>query len=275
MTDAHERSVVVLKVGGALIDNLPATQALFTAVAELPSSIAVVIVHGGGSNLDALLSQLQLSNDKVDGLRISPDAHMPYVVGALAGTSNKQLCAAGYALGLSVVGLSLFDGDSVSCTELNPKLGAVGVPQPNSAAFLTTLLSRNYLPVMSSIGCDKQGRLYNVNADQAATAIAQLLSADLYLLSDVSGVLDADKLRVHSLSPLMASELVTNGTIAGGMRVKVTAAQLAANTLGRSVTIGSWAEPEALLAHIMSVRQPSIQFGTQVLPQEQRQQQEN
>jgi len=126
-------------------------------------------------------------------------------------------------------------------------LGAVGAVEPGDPTLLRTLAATHMLPIISSIGADNKGNLLNVNADQAATVIAQLLDAELLLLSDVPGVLDANKNLIEHLDTEQIETLITQNVIRDGMIVKVQAALTAANSLGRSVTIASWKDAEKLL----------------------------
>lgn len=249
---------VVIKVGGALIDDKVAASTLFQYIAELSQTRAVVMVHGGGPLVETLMRDLGLASHKLNGLRVTPDEHMPYICGALAGTANKKLCGVAISTGLNVVGLSLLDGGMLSCTETAPELGAVGTPLPGKPDLLETLLSKGYLPVISSIGSDENGRLLNVNADTAATLIAQLLNADLLLLSNVPGVLDGEKQRLSSLDDNQIDTLKRQDVIKDGMAVKVDAALEAAKTMAHPVTIASWAEDLSLIL--------SGQSGTRILP---------
>ena len=111
-----------------------------------------------------------------------------------------------------------------------------------------TLLAGGYLPVVSSIGVTDDGKLMNVNADQAATALAATLGADLILLSDVSGILDGKGQRIAEMTAGKAEQLIEQGIITDGMIVKVNAALDAARTLGRPVDIASWRHAEQLPA---------------------------
>jgi acetylglutamate kinase len=117
------------------------------------------------------------------------------------------------------------------------------------------------LPIISSIGADYNGNLLNVNADQAATVIAQLLDAQLLLLSDVPGVLDVNKNLIEQLDIEQIETLIAQKVIRDGMIVKVQAALKAANSLGRSVTIASWKDAEKLLGLL---QQRAI--GSKILP---------
>ena len=164
-------SPIVIKVGGALLDDTAAMTRLFLSVKDVQATRPVVVVHGGGPLVETLMASLGLQSTKIDGLRVTPDEHMPYICGALAGSANKQLCAAALASGLTPVGLSLLDGNMVVCEPLADQYGAVGVPSTADASFLKSVLAQSTLPVISSIGSSPQGRLLNVNADQATLVL--------------------------------------------------------------------------------------------------------
>ena len=173
---------------------------------------------------------------------------MPIISGALAGNVNKAIVAIAASLKLSAVGLSLVDGEMAKC-QLSPlALGHVGEPSPHSSVLLDTLLKANFLPIVSSIGALDNGELVNVNADDAAVAICQLLNAQLLLLTDVNGVKGADGEYLTSLDQQRAEQLISEGVIAGGMTAKVNAALLAANKLRRSIAVASWQSPEQIVA---------------------------
>ena len=149
--------------------------------------------------------------------------------------------------GLSAVGLSLADGFSCKVTQLDPELGAVGVCSANNPSLLNGLLAAGHLPVISSIGIGEDARLYNVNADQAAIAICELVDAELVFLSDVDGVWDAHKQVIPELNTQLADTLIAENIIQDGMAVKVKAALHAADTLGH-VMLASWKNPENLVS---------------------------
>ncbi|SPZ24331.1 Acetylglutamate kinase [Providencia rettgeri] len=181
---------LVIKLGGVLLDSVEALEKLFTAIQTYRQAHQreLVIVHGGGCLVDELMQKLQLPVVKKQGLRVTPADQIDIITGALAGTANKTLLAWATKYQLPAVGLSLGDGQSATVTQLNEELGHVGDAKPGDAKLLKLLLGAGYLPIISSIGITPEGELMNVNADQAATAIAQALNADLVLLSDVSGI---------------------------------------------------------------------------------------
>ena len=257
-------TLLVIKVGGAFLDDETISTPFFNALQNYQGELKLVLVHGGGTSVERLLDDLQLKSEKIDGLRITPDTQIDYVVGALAGTVNKHLCAMASAAGNKSVGLSLFDGNMTVTTQVSAELGNVGQVEPADNTLLETLLSGGFLPIINSIGATAQGRLMNVNADQAAVVIAKLLNARLALLSDVKGVLDDNKNLIEQLNSPQIKQLVDAGTIRDGMTVKVNAALEAANTIGQPVTIASWHDINGLLANQASSQSGC---GTMIQPE--------
>ena len=217
---------LIIKLGGVLLDSEEALERLFTALVNYRESHQrpLIIVHGGGCVVDELMKQLNLPVKKKNGLRVTPADQIDIITGALAGTANKTLLAWAKKHHIASVGLYLGDGDSVKVTQLDEELGHVGLAQPGSP------------------------KLMNVNADQAATALAATLGADLILLSDVSGILDGKGQRIAEMTAAKAEQLIDQGIITDGMIVKVNAALDAARTLGRPVDIASWRHAEQLPA---------------------------
>jgi len=249
MTQSLPQQPLLIKLGGAVLENDQALANLFSALTEYlrKQQRPLLLVHGGGVIVEDLLNKMNIVSKKKEGLRITPFDQIPYVVGALAGTSNKLLMAKALQAGLSAVGLSLADGFSCKVTQLDPELGAVGVCTANNPSLLNGLLAAGHLPVISSIGIGEDGRLYNVNADQAAIAICELVGAELVFLSDVDGVWDAQKQVIPELNGQLADTLIRDNVIQDGMAVKVKAALQAANQLGY-VMLASWKNPENLVS---------------------------
>ena len=239
---------LIIKLGGVLLDSEEALERLFSALVNYRESHQrqLVIVHGGGCVVDELMKGLNLPVKKKNGLRVTPADQIDIITGALAGTANKTLLAWAKKHQIAAVGLFLGDGDSVKVTQLDEELGHVGLAQPGSPKLINSLLENGYLPVVSSIGVTDEGQLMNVNADQAATAIAEALGADLVMLSDVSGILDGKGQLIAEVTQEMADELIAKGVITGGMEVKVKAALHAAASLGRPISVASWRYPELL-----------------------------
>ncbi len=240
---------LIIKLGGALLETEGALAAFIGGIRNFLQQTPrpLVLVHGGGCLVDDLLKSLGMTSTKKNGLRVTPFDQIPYVVGALAGTANKQMMAEAIAQRLNPVGLSLADGGLCTVEQLDPELGAVGDCKPNNPALLHALLAQSFLPVISSIGISPDGKLMNVNADQAAIALAELLDADLLMLSDVVGILDANKELIPELNTEKTAQLVADGVITDGMAVKVNAALKVSAAINKPIVVASWKDPELLI----------------------------
>lgn len=263
---------IVIKVGGAFLDDLTLAKPLMETISALKKSHQIVLVHGGGNAVEKLLAELGQTSEKLDGLRVTPTSQIDYVVGALAGTVNKKLCALAKQNDLQPTGLSLADGDIAECQQISAQLGCVGRVSKAGGNLINALLNKGYFPIISSIGSNVDseqigGQLLNVNADQAATAIAKALSCELFLLSDVPGVLDAQKNLIPSLDSDSLDKLIIQSVIRDGMLIKVRAALDAANEIGLPVTIASWRNPNHLFADMNTVTtSKNSMSGTKITP---------
>ena len=250
----------MIKIGGAILEKESALNALLKVISELEDQ-AVVLVHGGGCVVDDMLAQANFTTTKKDGLRVTPKEQMPLIGGALAGTVNKSIVATAVSMQIPAVGLALTDGDMVACQLSTQGLGQVGCPKAKSSKLIDMLLKAKFFPVISSIGSLANGDLVNVNADDAAVVICQLLNAELLLLTDVDGVRDAKGEYLNSLDSTQAQTLISDGTIDGGMTAKVNAALLAAKQLRRSIAVASWQSPENIVALLKGKN-----IGTRIQP---------
>lgn len=239
---------LIIKLGGVLLDSEEALGRLFEALVTYRQTHQrpLIIVHGGGCLVDELMKKLDLPVSKKNGLRVTPADQIDIITGALAGTANKTLLAWARKYDINAIGLSLGDGGIVNVAQFDPELGHVGQASPGNPALIKTLSESGYLPIISSIGITDDGLLMNVNADQAATALAATLGASLVLLSDVSGILDGQRQRIEEMTTEKAEQLIAQGVITDGMIVKVRAALDAAKTLNRPVDIASWRNAEQL-----------------------------
>jgi acetylglutamate kinase len=249
----------VIKLGGAVLNDMEAAAALIETF-KTRSNERFVLVHGGGSLVDSWLKDAGFVTSKHLGLRISPREQMPYIVGALAGCANKQLLGCAIKLGVSATGITLFEAGIVSGQKLKA-LGQVGTCEAGNSQLIESLLAANVLPIVSSIGFDSDGQWYNVNADEAAAAIAAMLGAELIFMTDVAAVLGANGEPLHQLNSDEISQLIAEGVINGGMQVKVETSLHAANQLRRSVYISSWKQPQNLVGLLNGEH-----FGTQIIP---------
>ncbi len=264
MTTLTSPTPIVIKVGGKFFEQLniadSGSQKLLSAIALLQKQDRmVVLVHGGGDQVQSLMKALNRPSLKHNGLRVTPPQDMPIVTGVLAGDLNKSLVAQMKALAIHAVGISLADGDIADCKQKDTVLGSVGTPIGGDINLLTTLLNAGIVPVIASIGADQHSNLFNVNADHAAIHVAKILNAELYFFSDVPGVLNAEKQLVPILDKMLAKQMIEADVITDGMVVKVQASQEAANRLGKQITIASWDNAKALLID-------EQKLGTAVLP---------
>lgn len=212
----------VIKLGGSLLEQTETLGALFQSLQQNDDDI--VLVHGGGALVQQWLATAGLQSEKVNGLRVSPEQHMPYIVGGLAGAANKTLMKQAIAAGLKPIGLTLYEA-GVHCVQQSAGLGQVGLCQvPNTEpvpGLLADLLMHGYLPIISSIGFGENGEWFNVNADDAAVAVAATYNADLLLITDVEAVLDGSGTPLSHLNSESIQQLTQAGVIKDGMEVKV------------------------------------------------------
>jgi acetylglutamate kinase len=258
---------IVVKIGGAIIDQTAALSKLCAVLAELHTALTairtgagVVIVHGGGLAIDAHLRTLGYEPHRVDGIRVTPPDQIDAVVEILAGRMNRSMVGKVNAALESVagtsraVGLCIGDGGlttarPVACGDIN--YGCVGEITGGDPSLVHTLLRAGFLPVISPIASNDVGGVcgaLNVNADDAAAAVAGIIEAEsLVLLSDVPGVLDSDGEPIETLDAGRIEQLIATRVISGGMIPKVRAALDTANRNGVATRIASWKQPAALL----------------------------
>jgi acetylglutamate kinase len=230
---------LVLKFGGELLEERPRMDAVVAAVAQIASTgIALVVVHGGGKEIDAALATAGILKRQVEGLRITDEATLDLVVSVLAGVVNTRFVAALSAAGTKAVGLTGADG-ACGLSEVAPPhrtvdgrgvdLGRVGLPTSKAdMRLLHTLLRDRFVPVVASIGVDSEGQLLNVNADTMAGHLAGGLRARrLVIAGSTPGVLDASGKTIPLLDPAAISQLVSGGTATAGMIAKLRACEQA------------------------------------------------
>lgn len=232
----------VIKLGGSLLDDAQRRgAALAKIVARWSAGEDIVLVHGGGKHIDAALAQAGIPKRTHAGLRITDDATLQIVVSVLGGTVNKMLVSELTKLGVRTAGISGCDGGTLNATQ-HPaidgvELGHVGKVTYASRSLISAMLSNGVLPVISSIAMGEDGRLFNVNADTAAAAIAVAVGAqELLFITDVPGFLDAEGNVVPRLHATDAQEFLHNVT--GGMKPKLQAALSALTSGVQEIVIG-------------------------------------
>ena len=221
-----EGRTVVVKYGGSALGAEAATDTTLQDVAALRMvGVRVVLVHGGGKHITALLDKLQVPTRFENGYRYTDQAVLETAEMALSAQVNKAIVSRLSQLEVSAVGLSGKDGGLLTAVEKDPALGRVGSITRVEPRILQTLLDGDFLPVVSPIAAGEDGGGFNCNADDAARAVAAALGADkLIFLTDTAGVLidsHNSKTAVPHMDVKRAEELIDTGLIAGGMVPKV------------------------------------------------------
>lgn len=255
------RGPVVVKLGGTGVESPSQTPELWRAVRRLAEAErlagrpGVILVHGGGKAADAHLAKLGHQTVRHEGLRVTPPELMRDLAGVLGGTINKSIVAALQGAGQRAVGLCPGEGGTATFRRVTPggaDIGLVGEITGGDPSLVCSLLEAGIVPVFSPIGVDAASRegagLLNVNADDVAAGIAGVCGARLLiLLTDVPGLLDAQRRLVHRATAGEIEVLIARGVISGGMVPKVRAALDAAVRRGVPTVIASWDDPAALL----------------------------
>ena len=247
-----QRSLFVVKLGGALLDDSAALSATIDSICALHTARpgSVIVVHGGGSSVDRHLAKLGMPTEKRDGIRLTPPDQMIEISAVLSGRVNATIVAELLARGSSAVGLSLADGfltSSITTTRYSFNPGRVGEVVSGDAKLVHTLLHAGFLPIISSVAVDAGGDLLNVNADDAAAAIARIVGATrLVFLTDVSGVLDQDGALISQITASEVATLIEQGVIYGGMIPKINNALATATETGICVVIAGWRDKNIL-----------------------------
>ncbi len=250
----YDGATVVIKLGGhAMGDDAAMEQFARDIVLMKQCNVHPVIVHGGGPMINEMLKRLDVKSEFVNGKRVTDAETMKVVEMVLSGSVNKRIVAAINKQGGKAVGLSGKDANLIVCEQANPDLGFVGEPVEVNPGVLHTFLSSAYIPVVAPIGVGRNGETFNINGDTAAGAVAGGMKADrLLLLTDVSGVKDADGDVVTELTAETVEKLTAEGVIAGGMIPKTETALKAIREGVRAVVILDGRAPHACLLELFT-----------------------
>ena len=263
----YTSKVIVIKYGGnAMINEALKQQVMEDLVLLHLVGVKVVLIHGGGPEITDMLKKIGKEAVFVDGLRVTDQETVEIVQMVLAGKINKTLVKLLDSMGGKAMGVSGIDGHMIQCQVKDPRLGFVGdVTQVNVQPVLD-LLEKDYIPVISTVGCDMEGHTYNINADTAAAHIAGALQAErLIAMTDITGIM-MDPKDPESLIPCIdiqdAKNLFASGVISGGMIPKV---QCCIDAIGhgvKKVTILDGRVPHAILMELLT----DEGAGTMVVP---------
>lgn len=215
------KSLTVVKFGGSLTKNPKAQSKFLKELAEISRRQNIILVHGGGPEINSLLEKFAIKSKFANGLRYTDNAALEVVEMALSGKVNRILVSGLLKNGANAVGISGKDANSVVCKQIK-SLGCVGEPVKVNKRLIEVLVKSGFLPVIASIGADKKSAAVNVNADTLATAIAIAFKADkLIFLTDVAGVLDKNKKTIKQIKVKDIDSLILDETITGGMIPKI------------------------------------------------------
>ena len=248
----YYNKIVVVKYGGnAMINDDLKQQVMEDVVLLTLIGAKVVLVHGGGPEITEMLGKIGKKSVFVDGLRVTDKETVEIAQMVLAGKVNKNLVNLIEMKGGKAMGISGIDGHLIEAEVKDERLGYVGRITKVNIDPITDLLEKGYIPVVSTVGCDMEGNVYNVNADTAAAQIAGVLGAECLLsMTDISGIM-RDCNDPTSLIPLIdiadAHKLMGEGVISGGMIPKVLCCIDAIEQGVKKVTIMDGRIPHAIL----------------------------
>jgi acetylglutamate kinase len=239
---------LLVKLGGTLLDAAGSRDSLARQIAAARSAgYEITVVHGGGKQMTRYLAERGIQSTFVGGLRVTTPETIDAVLKVFAGSVNHELVAAINRAGALAVGISGIDAFLAEAEQLDPALGAVGRVTKSNPALLHLLTANGYVPVVACVAGDRQGGIYNVNADQMAVACAAAIAADrLFFLTDVEGVRGPDGKVIPTLTPAGASRLIAEGVATGGMLAKLSAAVDGLEKGVGEVVIAPGAAPEVV-----------------------------
>ena len=253
----YNGKTVVVKYGGnAMVNDSLKEQVMEDIVLLWLIGVRIVLVHGGGPEITDLMGKLGKEPTFVDGLRVTDKETVDIVQMVLAGKVNKSLVNLLEMKGGRAIGLSGMDGRLIEAAVKDERLGYVGRITKIHIKPVTDLLEKGYIPVISTVGCDKQGNTYNINGDTAAAHIAGALNAErLIMMTDVPGVL-RDKDDRSTLIPEFtvdeARTLAEEGVISGGMIPKVDCCVEAIEKGVKHVVIMDGRVPHSILMELLT-----------------------
>ena len=239
---------LLVKLGGTLLDSADSRDRLSLQIADACSAgHEITVVHGGGKQMTRYLTDRGIESTFVGGLRVTTPETLDAVLKVFAGSVNHELVAAINRAGALAVGISGIDAFLVEAEQMDAALGAVGRVTRSNPALLHLLTANHYVPVVACVAGDRQGQVYNVNADQMAVACAAAFGAcQLIFLTDVEGVLDGAKQVRPLLTAADSRQLIDDGIATGGMQAKLNAALSALEAGVQQVRIAPGAAADVL-----------------------------
>jgi acetylglutamate kinase len=261
----YKDKIMVIKYGGnAMVDENLKRLVMEDVVMLSSLGMKVVLVHGGGPEISSMLKKINKQSEFVNGLRVTDGETMDIVTQVLAGKLNKSLVNQLNLAGGKAIGLSGVDAGMIEALPKDPKLGYVGTITEINTDIILDSLTLGYIPVISTIGFDQNGNLYNINADTAAARIAGALDAEKFIaMTDIKGVLK-DKNDPNSLMQTInvseIKQLAKQGIIDGGMLPKVACCEEAIRRGVNNVVIIDGRVPHSILIEVLTDEGVGTQF---------------
>lgn len=223
-TDFYQDKIIVIKYGGFALSNQKIVKSFAKNISLFNQlGLKVVIVHGGGPQIEKEMQKQKIKDQEYQGLRVTNKKILSIVKKIIGRELNPMIVknisqSGGKAKSINGITKKIIQAKKI----LNGKIGFVGTPSNLNKGYILELLKKGTVPVISPLGYDKLGNTYNINADTAAGYVAEKLKAErLILLTDVVGVLDSKKKLIAALNEKKASKFIKNGTIKGGMLPKI------------------------------------------------------
>jgi acetylglutamate kinase len=253
----YNNKIVVVKYGGnAMIDEQLKMQVMEDVALLWLIGVKIVLVHGGGPEISEMMEKLGKKAVFIDGLRVTDKETIDIAQMVLAGKVNKTLVNLLESKGGKAMGISGMDGRLIEAKIKDERLGYVGQITKINIAPVIDLLEKNYIPVISTIGCDREGNSYNINGDTAAAYIAGALGAErLIMMTDIAGILrdrDDPSSLIHYVSIEEAEELKKQGIVSGGMIPKVECCVEAIREGVKNVVIMDGRVPHSILMELLT-----------------------
>jgi acetylglutamate kinase len=249
--------IVVVKYGGNAMKNEDLKHKVMLDLVLLWTiGVKVVLVHGGGPEINEMMGKIGKKPEFVDGLRVTDGETVDIVQMVLAGKVNKTLVNYLEMLGAKAIGLSGVDDRLIEAEIKDERLGYVGNITHINPGLIFDLLEKGYIPVVSTIGCDRNGNVYNINGDTAAAKIAGALNAERFILmTDINGVMrdmnDPSTL-IPEITKDEAESYYKDGTISGGMIPKVKSCFDAIDEGVKNVIIMNGTVPHSVLIELLT-----------------------
>ena len=252
----YGKTVVVKYGGNAMVDEVLKGQVMEDIVLLSLVGVRVVLVHGGGPEISDVMSRFGKKPEFVNGLRVTDKETVDIVQMVLAGKVNKTLVNLLEMNGGKAMGISGMDGRLIEAKMKDERLGYVGEITDINISPVTDLLERGYIPVISTVGCDRNGNTYNINGDTAAAYIAGALHAErLIMMTDIAGILrdkDDPSTLIPSITLGEARRLFEEGVISGGMIPKVDCCIEAIHHGVKKIIIMDGRIPHAILMELLT-----------------------